>query len=334
MAKKPIDVYRDWLGITDTARPLNYYQLLKLKLFEDDPAKIRASYRQLNAHVRRYATGEYGPESQALLNELTKAMLCLTDAQRKREYDITLGRKEEVEFRPRSFEEVLLANKVLTSEQLNKARSFSLTVGLDMRDAVVQQHLATPEVVTQCYAEAVGLPYVDLAEVALDESLIRRVPATIARPHSCIPLLIDDNQLLVASPNPLAPEVEDQLRLRFGIPVRSVLCTARAVNELIGKYYSREALAEAAYEAAAAAAAAKRAGAGAKTAAKPPAKPEVQGEPPPAAKPQTPQEPKPEPVPASPAEKAEAPKNPPWVIAGIVIMSLVILYLAYKMLFG
>lgn len=334
MAKKPIDVYRDWLGIPDTARPLNYYQLLKLKLFEDDPAKIRASYRQLNAHVRRYATGEYGPESQALLNELTKAMLCLTDAQRKREYDVTLGRKEEVEFRPRSFEEVLLANKVLTPEQLNKARSFSLTVGLEIRDAVLQQRLATPEAVMQCYAEAVGLPYVDLAEVALDESLIRRVPATLARPHSCIPLLIDDNQLLVASPNPLAPEVEDQLRLRFGLPVRSVLCTPRAVNELIGKYYSREALAEAAYEAAAAAAAAKRAGAAAKTPTKPPAKPDAAATPPPEAKPQTPSEPKPQAPPAAPAEEPQPPKNPPWVIAGIVVMSLVILYLAYKMLFG
>lgn len=332
MAKKPIDVYRDWLGITETARPLNYYQLLKLKLFEDDPAKIRASYRQLNAHVRRYATGEYGPESQALLNELTKAMLCLTDAQRKCEYDITLGRKKEGEFRPRSFEEVLLANKVLTPEQLNKARSFSMTVGLDIRDAVLQQRLATPEVVMQCYAEAVGLPYVDLAEVSLDEGLIRRVPATIARPHSCIPLLIDDNQLLVASPNPLAPEVEDQLRLRFGIPVRSVLCTPRAVNDLISKYYSREALAEASYEAAAAAAA-KRAGATAKTASKAPAPPEAKREAQPQPAPQAP-EARPTPAPAASPEEPQPPKNPPWVIAGIVVMSLVILYLAYKMLFG
>jgi len=330
MAKKQIDVYREWLGITETARPLNYYQLLKLKLFEDDPAKIRAAYRQLNAHVRRYATGEYGPESQALLNELTKAMLCLTDAQRKREYDITLGRKEEGEFRRRSFEEVLLANKVLTPEQLNKARSFSMTVGLDIRDAVLQQRLATPEVVMQCYAEAVGLPYVDLGEMTLDEALIRRVPATIARPHSCIPLLIDDNQLLVASPNPLAPEVEDQLRLRFGIPVRSVLCTPRAVNELIAKYYSREALAEAAYEAAAAAAAAKRASATPKPASKATPATEAKPELPAATKP----EPKPEAAPTIVPAESQAAKNPPWVIAGIVVMSLVILYLAYKMLFG
>ncbi|MCR4412878.1 MAG: hypothetical protein NUV77_10705 [Thermoguttaceae bacterium] len=322
MAKKQLDVYRDWLGITETARPLNHYQLLKLKLFEDDAAKIRAAYRQLNAHVRRYATGEYGPQSQALLNELTKAMLCLTDAQRKREYDVTLGRKEEGEGRRRSFEETLLANKVLTAEQLNKARAFSLTVGLEMRDAVLQQRLATPEAVMQCFAESLGLPYVELGEVNLDESLIRRVPATLARQYSCIPVMVDDNQLLVASPIPLVPAVEDQLRLRFGMPVRSVLCTPRSINELLPKYYSKEAMAAAAYDAAAAAAAAKQAAAkqgAAKQAAT-------------AAKKSAPA--------AAPAEEdtdepaAAGQKNPPWVIAGIVVMGLVILFLAYKMLFG
>src|SRR5512140_3832124 len=118
MAKKDLDVYRDWLEIADSNRPLNYYQLLKLKPFEDDAAKIRSSYRKLNAHVRRYASGEYGPQSQQLLNELTKAMLCLTDAQRKREYDVTLGREDQGEGRRRTFEESLLANKVLTPQQL------------------------------------------------------------------------------------------------------------------------------------------------------------------------------------------------------------------------
>ena len=43
MAKpQNIDVYKSWLGITDANRPLNYYQLLRLKKFEDDAALVRA----------------------------------------------------------------------------------------------------------------------------------------------------------------------------------------------------------------------------------------------------------------------------------------------------
>ena len=89
--EKQLDVYRDWLGITETVRPLNHYQLLRLEMFEDTADKIRAHYRKMNEHVRKYATGEFSEQSQSLLNQLAKAMLCLTDTQRKREYDASLG---------------------------------------------------------------------------------------------------------------------------------------------------------------------------------------------------------------------------------------------------
>ena len=54
-----IDVYKEWLKIDAPNRPLNYYQLLKFKDFEDDPAVIRKRYRELNAYVRKFATGDY-----------------------------------------------------------------------------------------------------------------------------------------------------------------------------------------------------------------------------------------------------------------------------------
>src|SRR5690606_9492350 len=81
-ATTPIDVYKDWLGIPEGPRPPDHYQLLRLVRFEDDAEKIRAHYKKLNAHVRKYATGTYSVESQDLLNELAKAMLCLTDEER------------------------------------------------------------------------------------------------------------------------------------------------------------------------------------------------------------------------------------------------------------
>lgn len=87
-----IDVYKEWLGIPEDQRPPNNYQLLRLVQFEDDSDKIRKNYKKLNLHVRKYASGQYSIESQSLLNELAKAMLCLTDEELKQEYDRSLGR--------------------------------------------------------------------------------------------------------------------------------------------------------------------------------------------------------------------------------------------------
>ncbi len=243
---KEIDAYREWLGITETARPLDHYQLLRLKRFEDDLAKIREHYTKMNAHVRKYATGEYAAQSQNLLNELARAMLCLTDVKRKREYDASLGRTDSGEGRRRTFAEVLLAGKLITQDQLDKARGFAEATGLEVRDALLQQKLVKPEAVAAAYAESVGLPYLELAEIGANADLAAKVPPRVARQHSCIPVMADEGHVLIASPRPLAPEVEDDLRLRFGMPVRTVLCTAGAVSGLIPKFYSAEAGAEAA----------------------------------------------------------------------------------------
>ncbi|MCA9102625.1 MAG: general secretion pathway protein GspE [Planctomycetales bacterium] len=235
-----IDVYREWLGIKETERPLSHYQLLRLPQFEDDPVKVRSHYRKMNAHVRKFAAGDYAAQSQELLNELAKAMLCLTDARRKEDYDASLGRAGGGG-KKRTLEQILLGRKVIEPAQLEKARKYASAVGLEIRDALVQQKLAKPEVVMQVYAESEGLPYVELSEMVIDPELVAKVPAVTARHHSCVPVLIDEGQLLMASPNPLAPEVEDDLRLRIGMPVRSVLCTATGVNDAIKIHFPKEA---------------------------------------------------------------------------------------------
>lgn len=236
-----LDVYRDWLEIAEPARPLNHYQLLKLKPFEDDTALIRSQYRKFNALVRTYSGGEFQNQSQDLLNELAKSMLVLTDATRKSEYDVSLGRSDQGDGKRRSLEQILVGRKVLDSAALDKARRYAKTVSVDIRDAVMQLKLAKPDLLMQAYAESVGFAYVDLADVGVDETLVPKVPAVLARQHSLVPLREDDGLILVASPNPISPEVEDQLRLRFGKPTRGVLCTPTGVNEAIGKYYPKEA---------------------------------------------------------------------------------------------
>ena len=173
-------------------------------------------------------------------------MLCLTDTVRKEEYDASLGRQATGGGRRRSFEEILLANKGVDEVQLAKARSYAQAVGLEVREALVQQKALSPEAMMLAYAESVGLPFIDLADVGVDETLAPAIPPTLARQHSCVPVMADKGHLLMASPNLLPPDVEEELRLRFSMPVRTVLCTPAGVNAAVAKYYPRDAMAPAA----------------------------------------------------------------------------------------
>ncbi|MGL4942174.1 MAG: hypothetical protein ACRC46_03165 [Thermoguttaceae bacterium] len=237
-----IDVYRDWLGITESARPLNHYQLLKVKQFEDNSGLIRKQYREMNAVVRKYASGEFMRESQALLNELAKAMLCLTDAVRKLEYDITLGRKVETARARRSLEEILVGNNIVPADKMGQIKKYANAVGIDLHEAVLQQKAAAPEIVMLAYAESVGLPFVSLEDVGVDEIIAPQIDPNMARQQSFVPILSDQGTLILASPKPVSPDVEENLRMIFEMPVRCALCTTAQVNAAIAKYYPRDAV--------------------------------------------------------------------------------------------
>ncbi|MDR1268985.1 MAG: hypothetical protein LBK82_05620 [Planctomycetaceae bacterium] len=242
MAKVQIDVYRDWLGIQEMNRPLNYYQLFRLKAFEDDSSKIRENYRKMNAHVRKYASGDYAAETQVLLNELAKAMLCLTDTARKLEYDVSLGRKIETAKVRRSLEEILIANNIVPVERMKQVKGYADAVGIDLQEAVLQQKIAAPEVVMLAYAESIGLPFVSVEDIGVDESIAPQINPNTARQHSFVPLMVDRGQLLLASPKPVNPDVEEELRMVFDMPVRSTICVPAEINAAIARYYPRDAV--------------------------------------------------------------------------------------------
>jgi hypothetical protein len=237
----PLDVYKDWLGIPDGPRPPDHYALLRLVQFEDDFEKVRKNYKKLNGHVRKYATGQYGNQSQDLLNEMAKAMLCLTDLERKQEYDRSLGRvtsdvDEETGRRPLTA--YLQDEGLITPAQAVEIKTYSDKSGLSMRDAVVQMKLANQEQATRALAAEHGIPYVDLAEVLPDDSILDKVPRSVVRRHTCLPLFIDDNAVLVASGEEPSHELEDEIRLRFGLPLRAVLAAPLSINQCIAKYYA------------------------------------------------------------------------------------------------
>lgn len=236
-----LDVYKDWLGIPEGPRPPGHYELLRLVEFEDDEEKIRSYYRKLNAHVRKYASGQYSVQSQDLLNELAKAMLCLTDPVRKREYDESLGRVFEADkdsFGRQPLENVLVDQGHISRDQLKEVQKFADARGLSMRDAVVQMKLVDPPTAAQALSRQLGLPFVDLAEVIPDDSVLDRVPRAVVKRHSILPLFVDNDTVLVACIDEPTPQLEEELRLRYGMTARAVIATPLAINQGIAKYYA------------------------------------------------------------------------------------------------
>ncbi len=81
------DPYHNWLGIPPTEQPANYYRLLGLALFEDNPEVIESAADRQMAHIKTFAAGQRAELSQKLLNEIARAKLCLLQSASKAAYD-------------------------------------------------------------------------------------------------------------------------------------------------------------------------------------------------------------------------------------------------------
>jgi hypothetical protein len=236
-----MDFYKEWLGIPEGPRPPDHYELLRVRRFEDDVDKVRAHYKKLNAHVRKYATGQYSVQSQELLNEIAKAMLCLTDPERKRDYDESLGREFEAardEFGRMLLLDVLVQHGDISRDQKKEVEEFSDRRGLSIRDAVVQMKLVAPDVAARALARQLGFSFVDLEDMVPEDGALDLVPRGLVKKHSFVPLFVDDERLMIACADEIEHELEDELRLRYGFPVRPVIATPRAINQAIAQYYA------------------------------------------------------------------------------------------------
>jgi hypothetical protein len=84
------DPYYNWLGIPEADQPPNYYRLLGLAPLEANPTVIEHAADRVMIHLRTFAAGPHGKDSQRLLNEVATARVCLLDAVRKGRYDADL----------------------------------------------------------------------------------------------------------------------------------------------------------------------------------------------------------------------------------------------------
>jgi hypothetical protein len=236
-----LDVYKEWLGIPEGPRPPDHYSLLRLVQFEDGTEKIRKNYKKLNAHVRKYATGQYSDQSQTLLNELAKAMLCLTDAESKKDYDRSLGRviddRDEKTGR-RPLTAFLQDEGIISPAQAKEAVNHAERTGLSLRDSVVQLKYADSEQATRAYANEWGRSYVDLNDMIPEEAALDTLPKAVVRRYTCLPLFIDNEHVLIACSDEPSHELEEEVRLRFGLPLRCVFATPSAIKENIDRYYA------------------------------------------------------------------------------------------------
>jgi len=135
-----------------------------------------------------------------------------------------------------SLGEILLAQGVVSDEQLREALAFQRNGGLRLGEALLKLGFVGEEPLARALAKSVGMPFVDLKKGRVSEAVLERIPSELCRSEGLLPVAEKGGKLVVAIDDQLKRIVVDQLEFTLGQPVICALAEGSALRAALDRY--------------------------------------------------------------------------------------------------
>ncbi len=89
----------------------------------------------------------------------------------------------------------------------------------------------------RCLGKVWGVPYIDVADVSVDQDTLNLITPGISKRCKCFPVERQDNRLVVAMVNPLDIFVIDELRLHTSLEIEPMIAVEEDIQAAINSYY-------------------------------------------------------------------------------------------------
>jgi twitching motility protein PilT len=134
--------------------------------------------------------------------------------------------------------EILVAQGVLSSEQLGRAESHLAAQGGSLAKALVELRLATEADLVRALATTIGLPFVEVGGAYVDPHAVAMLASSVARELTALPVRFGDgDELIVAVADPSGrEELVHRLQTETGVPVSLALAPRAALLEAIAAH--------------------------------------------------------------------------------------------------
>jgi len=138
---------------------------------------------------------------------------------------------------PLKIGELLLKAQLITEDQLEKVLEDQKQSGGRVGEHLVKRGFVNEEVILDCLAQQYGVPSINLRHFDIDESIIRLIPADVARKYEFIPVSKTGATLTVAMGDPTNVFAMDDITFITGYRVEPVVASEEALREAIDKYF-------------------------------------------------------------------------------------------------
>ena len=124
--------------------------------------------------------------------------------------------------------------------QLQSALSHQRNWGGKLGAILVELKFVREEDVARVIAEKLRIPYANLFEPEIPETVLNLIKGDIAKKYTVIPVKREGGGLVVAMADPLDIEVMDALRFVTGLHIKPALALDSEIKDAVRKYYDHE----------------------------------------------------------------------------------------------
>lgn len=137
--------------------------------------------------------------------------------------------------------EILKEQELVTPEQLVEAERAAQELGISIVDALVDKRFITEEEILRVVANQFGLDVISLEGMDISPEIRDLVPAQIARRHKLVPVMVNEDTLIVAISDPFEFDALDTLRYMLNRNIEAVIAPKAQIQGMLERYYSDEA---------------------------------------------------------------------------------------------
>jgi type IV pilus assembly protein PilB len=136
--------------------------------------------------------------------------------------------------------DILLEGGLVTHDQLSAAYEEHQRNGRSLGRVLVDQGVLSEGQLVAALATQIGLRFVDLSDFSVDGSAVSRVPDSVCRRYTALPVGYEDGKLLVAMADPANVFAIDDIRSITGMDVKPAVATRADVLAAINRYHRND----------------------------------------------------------------------------------------------
>jgi type IV pilus assembly protein PilB len=137
------------------------------------------------------------------------------------------------------FCDILVQKQVLSADQLAEARNLAQQTGVKVQEALVKLGYAKTEEVMAAVAEFHGMPFVDLTDVTIPQSVVETVPESVARENVILPMSVENGALKIITSDPSDFDTLQKLQFILNKDIQPVLAAREQIVEAINRHYGQ-----------------------------------------------------------------------------------------------